>query len=478
METRAPSRSRVTLMALFALSCVGLLLFLWLSFGGQLPLAAQGYRINAVFPYADELAGEADVRISGVNVGKVVETKPAPDGRGGVEAVMQIDQQYAPLHADVRAILRTKTLLGETYVELTPGTPGTPFLRDGATLPRSQVVPAVQLDQIFSTFDAPTRRAFQVWQQSLAQALRGNGQALNDVLGNLPSFAANASDILSVLDVQESAVKSLIGNGATVFAALNRDPAALQRLITTGETTFATTAAQSAALTQVFHRFPEFLTQSRLTLARVQTFARDANPLILALEPVATNLGPTIRDAKILSPSLQRLFTKLNPLITVSRTGLPAVRDVLNGARPLLSSLGPFLEQLNPVLDWLAIHQPLLSDFISQGATALNATTTVFGGGSTGHYLRQYSPIGPETLGIAANRDANNRGNTYPPPIFINTPEDLQKGNFPAFDCHNTGAPGDGSTAGNATEQVCWVAPTLPGAKPGQIPHLTAARYP
>jgi ABC-type transporter Mla subunit MlaD len=376
-------------------------------------------------------------------------------------------------------MLRTKTILGETYVELTPGQPNSPPLKDDAVLPRGQVVPAVQLDQIFSALDAPTRHAFQVWQDELAQALKGNGQNLSNVLGNLPTFAANASDILTVLDVQQAAVQSLLRNGDTVFAALNRDPAALQRLITTGETTFAATAAQSAALSATFRRFPEFLHQSKLTLAQLQTFAANTNPLITELEPVATNLGPTIRDVRILSPSLKRLFVNLGPLVTAARTGLPAIRDVLNGATPLLSALGPFLEQLNPVLNWLALHQPLLSDFISQGAGALNATTTSFGGGSTGHYLRQYSPIGPETLGIAQNRDANNRGNSYPPPVWINTPDDLKYGNFPSWDCKNTGAPGDGSTAGNgSTLQPCWVAPPLPGAQPGKIPQLVAANYP
>ena len=52
-------------MVLFALSCVGLLLFLWLSFGGTMPFNAQGYRFNVAFPNAYDLADQADVRIAG-----------------------------------------------------------------------------------------------------------------------------------------------------------------------------------------------------------------------------------------------------------------------------------------------------------------------------------------------------------------------------------------------------------------------------
>jgi len=480
METRSPSLAKIVTMVLFALSCIGLLLFLWLSFGGTIPFNPQGYRIKVAFQYADELAPQSDVRMSGVSIGSVVSTSLAPGGNRTL-AVLQIDNQYAPIHADTEAILRTKTILGETYVQLTPGTPGSPYLKDGATLPNSQVVPAVQLDQIFSTFNAPTRRAFQVWQEQLAKAIQGNDQNLNDVLGNLPSFAANASDILTVLDVQQSAVEGLIRNGGTVFDAISQDPAALQSLIRTGETTFATTAAQNRALAATFHDFPEFLAQTKATMTDLQTFSINTNPLIKELEPVAVNLGPTLNSVKTLSPALRHLFTNLGPLITAAKTGLPATAKVLNGATPLLGALGPFLEQLNPIFTWLSLHQQLISDFISNGAASLNAIAP--GSNNSGHYLRQFSPEGPETLSLEPTRDSDNRGDTYPPGVWLNTPQDFQNGNFPSWDCKNTGAPGNGSETADNTpgvgREACWVAPALPDAAgPSQGPHILSATYP
>ncbi|MDX6650041.1 MAG: hypothetical protein QOJ97_1992, partial [Solirubrobacteraceae bacterium] len=38
MQKQAPSVGRILTMVLFALSCFGLLLFLWLAFGGASPL--------------------------------------------------------------------------------------------------------------------------------------------------------------------------------------------------------------------------------------------------------------------------------------------------------------------------------------------------------------------------------------------------------------------------------------------------------
>ena len=485
MHTGSPPISRIITMVLFALSCVGLLLFLWLSFGGTIPFKAQGYRFQVGFKNAFDLANYADVRIAGVNVGKVVGKSRSPYGNRTIVTI-QMDNQFAPIRRDATAILRTKTLLGETYVQLDPGPRNAPPLKDGATLPSSQVVNSVQLDDVFNTFDPKTRQAFRQWQQELAQAVRGNDQNLNDVLGNLPTFAVNFTDLLQVLDVQHAAVVNLVRNGGTTFAALNRDPAALRNLITAGETTFRTTAANNNALASIFHIFPTFLNQQKLTMQSLQSFSTNADPVIRELTPVAQQLGPTLNALKELAPNLRQLFVKLGPLITVSQTGLPATQHVLQGLGPnkLLDSLGPFLQQLNPILWWLSQHQQLISDFITAGGVSLFPRTTTFGTNGTGHYLRQFGPSGNETLSLQPTRDPNNRGNTYPWPLWLpaGEPRDFTFGNLPAWDCRNTGARGSGATNGSTgqtgqptAEQPCWVNPRLPGqTSPYKIPHLVA----
>ncbi|MBV9464657.1 MAG: MCE family protein [Solirubrobacterales bacterium] len=482
METGSPSLAKVVTMVLFALSCVGLLLFLWLSFGGTIPFNPQGYRFRVAFQNADQLATQADVRIAGVNVGKVIDKSLDPQGNRTI-ATITLNNKFAPIHQNAHAILREKTILGETYVELTPGTANSPALPDEGLLPRGNVQHAVQLDEIFNALDPQTRRAFQVWQQQLATAINGNDQNLNSVLGNLPTFAADATDLLQVLDIQHTAVVRLVQNGGTVFAALSQSQTALRNLITSGETTFATTAANNNNIAATFHVFPTFLDETKATMARLQTFSLDADPLIKQLEPVAQNLGPTLHSVRLLSPDLRSFFFHLGPLITVSKTGLPAIRDVIRGATPLLGSLGPFLEQLNPILGWLEQHQQLTSDFISNGATPIAAKTTSFSGGGTGHYLRQFGPTGPETFSFAPTRDSNNRGDTYPPPLWLSQIFDAG-GNFkgdwglPSWDCNNAGGQTP-SSPGQTGHQACWVAPNLGPlvGELGKFPEIRAAAY-
>src|SRR5215211_2247058 len=157
MQKAAPSLSRVLVMVVFALSCFGLLLFLWLSFGGPVPLKPKGYRIQIAFPEATTLAQEADVRVAGVPIGKVRKVE-VEDGGNRTLATVEIQRRYAPMRADSTAILRQKTLLGETYVEMTMGS-GEKEIPEGGRLANTKVADTVQLDEIFDALDPGTREA-------------------------------------------------------------------------------------------------------------------------------------------------------------------------------------------------------------------------------------------------------------------------------------------------------------------------------
>src|SRR3712207_2889454 len=215
MNKAAPSLARIIVMVVFALSCFGLLLFLWLSFGGPVPLKPKGYRVQIAFPEATTLALEADVRVAGVPVGKVRKVEVG-DGTNRTVAEVELERRYAPLRTDARAVLRQKTLLGETYVELTPGR-SEKTIPEGGKLPDGQVKPTVELDEIFDSLDPATRAAFKGWQIEMAKGIRGRGRDFNDALGTLPGFASDGADVLEVLDTHEAAVQRLFKNTGVVF---------------------------------------------------------------------------------------------------------------------------------------------------------------------------------------------------------------------------------------------------------------------
>src|SRR3712207_6054810 len=113
-------------------------------------------------PEATTLAEQADVRIAGVNVGKV-RMKELDKKGNATRITLSIEPKYAPISKDAKAILRQKTLLGETYVEITPGSRSAEKIKDGGELDDSRVEGTVELDEILTIFDKPTKQAFRAW---------------------------------------------------------------------------------------------------------------------------------------------------------------------------------------------------------------------------------------------------------------------------------------------------------------------------
>jgi phospholipid/cholesterol/gamma-HCH transport system substrate-binding protein len=410
MQKQAPSLGRILVMAGFALSCFGLLLFLWLAFGGPIPLQPKGYRFNIAFREAATLSPEADVRISGVSVGKV-KVINADKTTGASDATIQLDPAYAPIPKNTKAILRQKTLLGETYVELTPGSPSAGTVPENGRLPDGAVSPTVELDEIFRAFDPKTREAFRVWMQQLALSSQGRGRDISDSLGNLAPFAQDTTALLKILNGQRADVQGVVRDTGEVFDALSERDGQLRSLIANSNTVFATTAARNRQLEETFRALPTFERESTLTLARLTEFSKATNPLVTQLRPAARQLSPTLQDLSKLAPELKALFTNLNPLFDASVKGLPATEDFLDELHPLLANFDAPLRQLNPPLLGLGQYKDELSAFFANTVATTQATTQE--GNARVHYLRTSNPANPENLAVYPRRLPTNRPNPY-----------------------------------------------------------------
>ena len=446
MPKETPSAAKLLAMAVFSLTCFGLLLFLWLSFGGPVPLKPKPYEVKVHFREATTLAEQADVRIAGVNVGKV-QKKELDKGATRTTVTLNIEEKYAPIPERAKAILRQKTLLGETYVELTPGPRDGPKLKDGGRLENSQVEPTVELDEILTIFDPETRAAFRNWIRSSAKQIDGRGQDLSFALANLARFAEDGAGVLKVLDDQHTAVRRLVKNTGVVFGALNERDGQLRDLIVNSERTFSATAEQQENLARIFEIFPTFLTESRLTLARLQDFALNTHPLVNDLKPVADDLGPTVRDLSVLGPDLERLFRRLDPNIDAAPDNLPEGERFLRGARPLFGALAGFLPELNPILSFANFEQDPIAHFFVNGGAATQYRLTEGANGVPRYMLGFAGAINGNSLSIQPSKPKNDRGNAY---IAPNNYRRAPKfGVVESFDCRADHPQGDGQTGGS-----------------------------
>lgn len=430
MSKRAPSTTQLLVITGFALSCFGILLFLWVTFGGPTPFRAKTYEVKVPFSEATQLAEQSDVRISGVNVGKVQKIELAPNGKQAL-ATAAIDAQYAPLPESTRAILRTKTLLGETYIELTPGDRQDPELEDGGTLPEANVAQSVQLDEIFRTFNAQTRAAFQEWMQEAAVAINGQGQNLSYALGSLEPTLTEFGNLFRVLDSQRLAVGQLFRNGATTFSALRGRQGELGALIQSSNAVFQTTAQRNRDIEALFRAFPTFLDESRLTFARLKGFSLNADPLMRQLVPAAEELSPTLISISKLAPEAKGFFEGLAPVIKRSPTGFAALREIFRDEfPPLLRAVDPFIRNLNPILVGLKLYRPEVASFFGNLAATFSGLLPVEGEAARPHYLRVVGGLNPESVSTYPQRLGINRSSAYSPPRWA---EGLISG-LPSFD--------------------------------------------
>ncbi|MBA2516650.1 MAG: MCE family protein, partial [Solirubrobacterales bacterium] len=326
--------------------------------------------------------------------------------------------------------LRQKTLLGETYVELTPGDRGAGWVPENGTLPAGQVAATVELDEIFRAFDPKTRADFQSWMQNMAIATKGRGRDLSDALGNLAPFAQDTNELLTILNSQEGTVRKLSANTGELFSALSERQGQLGSLIQNSNRVFEVTAKRNKQLQETFVALPAFEKEAKTTVDRLTAFATNADPLITQLRPAARELSPTLTELSALAPDLKALFRDLDPLVTASKAGLPATQQFLDELHPVLAATDPVLAQLNPILSFVGLYKNELNSFFANTVATTQARSD-----DKVHYLRTTNPLNLEALATYEKRLGSNRANPYQQPGAY---RQLKRG-LPVFDRRTCG---------------------------------------
>ncbi len=120
-------------VGLFVLLGLGLLVYMSLRVGGISFGKADGYELTVRFESAAGLDRDASVGIAGVEVGRVKDI--SLDGQKA-KVVLVIKPEFK-VGKDYVAVLTTKGLLGERYIELIPGSPDAPVIEPGGEITRT-----------------------------------------------------------------------------------------------------------------------------------------------------------------------------------------------------------------------------------------------------------------------------------------------------------------------------------------------------
>jgi phospholipid/cholesterol/gamma-HCH transport system substrate-binding protein len=301
------------------------------------------------------------VEVGGRPIGKVRDIVLTDDNQADLELRIT-DREFRPLHEGTTATIKQVGLSGvaNRFVELTPGRPSSPALRDGAILRSDRTTPIVDLDEVLDALDPRARANLQTLIRESSVSLAGGSQQANAALRYLNPALSQTAGLMQELGSDDVALRQLVKSTATVSSAVASRRGDLEAGITNTATALRAIASERSALEDVLARSPFVLRRSlptlrrlRRTLAVVRPALRDAQPaaqplarVLRALPPAAEHSTPVIRELRAVLPDLRRtleqmpaLANELVPIIQKTTTTAAGFLPVLAGLRPYAPDL-------------------------------------------------------------------------------------------------------------------------------------------
>jgi virulence factor Mce-like protein len=298
------------------------------------------YTVEAVFPTANNIRVDSPVRIAGVNVGKVTKIAHVEDGRQAALVTMRLDKKGLPLHRDARMKIRPRIFLeGNFFVDISPGSPSAPLLRDGDRLPINQTSAPVQLDQVLTVLQAPTRKDLQALLRELSSGLRGaGGRGYNRSIPYWePAYRDSAIVADALQGTQDHDLSRLVDKAGATAAALDRHREQLQSLVTDFDTTAAAFAARDAELSAAVGELPRTLRAGMPALAAVNRSFPAVRGLVRAARPAVRSSGPALDASLPFARQARQLVSR------------PELRGLAHDLRPVVPSLTALNERSVPL---------------------------------------------------------------------------------------------------------------------------------
>jgi virulence factor Mce-like protein len=357
---------------LFTVAVAAVLGVAWFAATGS--TNAKHGQVAAIFGNAQFIVPGEDVKLGGVAIGKIARVELDPVKRARV--VMDIDPRFAGFRADAHCSIEPQSVIGERFVQCSPGTPAHPPLRTVSgipTVPVEQTSAPVDLDLVLATFRGSRGERLQLLLNELGAGLAGRGDDLNETVRRAAPALEGTRQMLDVVNGQRARIAPLITQAEQLVSDLDRGGDRIARFVTDARRVAEVTAQREAALRTGVRQLPSFL--------------REWRPALDAFGELASSAGPVVTDLTDAAPQLDRLAKSLPDL---SRAGAPALHALAGASRsgtaavpslrPVARRLGVFAATSSPVSSGLRVLAENLRDRgVLEGATRFifNATGIV-----------------------------------------------------------------------------------------------------
>jgi ABC-type transporter Mla subunit MlaD len=311
-----------------------------------------GFRLNAVFSTAVNISPKSPVRVAGVNVGTVRSIKRV--GNTGV-VTMEITKGGLPIHRDATVKIRARILLeGNWFVDLQPGTPSSPTVSSGYTLPITQTADPVQLDQILDALNTDTRSNLQTLLAEYGSALTRKPTPAQDAEQNPAVRGLNAAQALkkSYIDAPPG-----LKGGAIVsqsFAGVEQHD--LSKLI-------AGIEKFSAALNVHEQQLGEFVGNFNTFLGALANQSTSLSSAVALLPGTFQNASSAFKNFNSATPAIRKFSLELTPGVEQTPSTIAAAFPWIEQTQASLapSELGGVAKGLRnaaPTIAGLIVPQP------------------------------------------------------------------------------------------------------------------------
>jgi phospholipid/cholesterol/gamma-HCH transport system substrate-binding protein len=288
------------------------------------------------------------VNIAGVQVGEISSVR-LKDGRALVG--MKIKPKYDRIYRNATILLRPKTGLKDMVAELDPGDPSAGRVPEGGTIPISQTLPDVNLDEILSSLDADTRDYLTLLLSDGARGIGGEraGSRLGQAVRRIEPTALYAKRINQALAQRRQNIRRVVHNFSLLTDELGRRDTQLAGFVENTNAVFGSLARQDASLRATLRELPSSLSVTQSTLGKVRRMADELGPTLQALRPGARALGPALRQTRpFLRDTTPVMRDELRPF---SRAALPTVRQLRPAMRDLAAAT-PDLDRVFKVVNY------------------------------------------------------------------------------------------------------------------------------
>jgi phospholipid/cholesterol/gamma-HCH transport system substrate-binding protein len=348
--------------------------------------------VTAYFADANPIVAGNQVKASGVDVGTVTSVS-LRDGHAVVE--MEIDQALRPLHRDASATIESKNLLGERYIELSPGSADAPLLGNPPVIALAQTKREVDLQEVLNALDTPTATALGALLTSVGEGVDGQGKQIAGAISALAPAMRQSTDLARILGEHNALLTQLVDSAQPVANALaNNHGKDLDSLVSSTTQALSAVAAQRQAAEQTVQQLPATIASARTALARVTGVADPTTATLRSLRPVVDDIGAISGELRSFADAADPALASLQPVLDRGKSMLdeaaPLVRDLRPGATELRDVAGSARSLAGTVL---GDHLTQLMEFMKGWALATSDYDAI------SHYFKAILPISPSPLG-------------------------------------------------------------------------------